>query len=217
MSITVGRVGRLGAALCALFVTAGLVGCSAAEEPDASTNTAPVIVPGKPGEDASTIPPGEATPVEQEQPNEADVRFLSDMVVHHGQALEMASLAPDRAAREDVRGIASRINDTQGPEIDMMNRFLEQAGHPKVDPKTTDAHQGMPGMATPEQLQALRDADGATFDALFLQMMIAHHEGAIAMVEDVRVKGANVRVQEIADDVAVTQVDEIDRMRGMLG
>lgn len=198
-------------------MTAGLLGCSAPEDPETPTNTAPVIVPGKPGEEASTIPPGEATPVEQEQPNEVDVRFLSDMVVHHGQALEMASLAPDRAAREDVRGIASRINDTQGPEIDMMNRFLEQAGHPKVDPKAADAHQGMPGMATAEQLQALRDADGATFDALFLQMMIAHHEGAIAMVEDVRVKGANVRVQEIADDVAVTQVDEIDRMRGMLG
>lgn len=198
-------------------MTAGLVGCSASEEPDTPTNTAPVIVPGKPGEDASTIPPGEATPVEQEQPNDADFRFLSDMVVHHGQALEMASLAPERSQRDDVRGIASRINDTQGPEIDMMNRFLEQAGKPKVDPKSADAHQGMPGMATPDQLQALRDATGATFDALFLQMMIAHHEGAIAMVEDVRVKGANVRVQEIADDVAVTQVDEIDRMRGMLG
>ncbi len=203
-------------AVCVLLVTADLVGCTA-EVPENSTNTAPVIVPGKPGEEASTIPPGEATPIEQEQPNDADVRFLSDMVVHHGQALEMAGLAPDRASREDVIGIASRINDTQGPEIDMINRFLEQEGKPKVDPETADAHQGMPGMATPEQLKALRDADGAVFDALFLQMMIAHHEGALAMVEEVRVKGLNVRVQEIADDVAVTQVDEIDRMRGMLG
>jgi uncharacterized protein (DUF305 family) len=203
-------------AVCALLVTAGLVGCTA-EEPETPTNTAPVIVPGKPGEEASTIPPGEATPVEQEQPNEADVRFLSDMVVHHGQALEMAELVPDRASREDVIGIASRINDTQGPEIDMMNRFLEQAGKPKVDPKATDAHQGMPGMATPEQLEALRDADGAVFESLFLQMMIAHHEGALVMVEEVGKNGVNVRVQEIAEDVGITQLDEIERMRGMLG
>ena len=181
------------------------------------SNTAPVIVPGKPGEDASTIAPGEATPVEQEQPNDADLRFLSDMVVHHGQALEMASLAPDRSDREDVRGIASRINDTQGPEIDMMNRFLEQAGRQKVDPTATDAHEGMPGMATPEQLQALRAADGATFDALFLQMMIAHHEGALVMVDEVRQNGVHVRVQEIAEDVGITQLDEIERMREMLG
>lgn len=231
---TVGRVPRVRSLTAVLALVGSLVACTA-EEPSAPANSAPVIVPGRPGEPASTIPPGAAGPVEEEPPNEADLTFVRDMIVHHAQALEMVELVPDRASAERVMGIADRIGDTQGPEIDMMNRWLEQHGQPRVDPSAPaqghgghgghegdhdgdhdGGHAGMPGMATPEQLDALRAASGTRFDTLFLQLMIAHHEGALTMVEQVRTTGANVRVQEIADDVAVTQADEIHRMRGML-
>jgi uncharacterized protein (DUF305 family) len=198
-------------------VLMALAACSA-EPPPAPTNSAPVIVPGKPGETAKTIPPGQATPVEEEPPNDADLTFVRDMIVHHGQAVEMADLASDRADRDDVKGLADRIADTQRPEIDMLNRWLELQDLPKVDPAGHGpAHAGMPGMATPEQVDQLRQARGADFDRLFLTLMVAHHGGALTMVETVRKAGASVRVQEIADDVAVTQSDEIHRMRGMLG
>jgi len=212
------------AALAGVLLTAGgLVACTQ-EDPAPPANSAPVIVPGKPGEEASTIPPGEATPVEQEPPNEADVTFVQDMIVHHAQAVEMTALAPDRAAAKNVLGIADRIGDTQQPEIDMMNRWLKQYDKPTVDPSAPShgghgGHTGqpaMPGMATPEQLDALEAASGKQFDTLFLQMMVAHHEGALTMVEQVRTTGVNVRVQEIADDITVTQTDEIQRMQGML-
>ncbi|MGH3761939.1 DUF305 domain-containing protein [Actinophytocola sp.] len=208
---------RLAAGVGVLLAAGAFAACSA-EEPPPPANSAPVIVPGKPGEPASTIPPGEATPLEEEAPNDADVAFVRDMIVHHGQAVEMADLAPNRAPRDDVAGLADRIADTQRSEIDMLNRWLELHGHEKVDPAGHgDAHAGMPGMATPQQMRALREARGARFDTLFLQLMVTHHEGALTMVEDVRTSGVNVRVQEIADDVAVTQSDEIHRMRGMLG
>ena len=74
----------------------------------------------------------------------------------------------------------------------------------------------MPGMATQEQLQQLEAAKGEGFDRLWLQLMIAHHEGALAMAEEVRSSGVDVRVQEIADDVVVEQSDEIQLMRGWL-
>ncbi|GAB3442195.1 DUF305 domain-containing protein [Actinophytocola sediminis] len=206
-----------------LVAAVAVVGCTAEdEEPAAPANSAPVIVPGKPGEEASTIAPGEATPIEQEPPNAADIEFVRNMIVHHAQAVEMAELVPERAVAKDVRGIADRIGDSQQPEIDMMNRWLERADQPTVDPSAPDHHGGhgghtsMPGMATPAQLDTLRAARGERFDTLFLQMMVTHHEGALAMVEQVRTTGVDVRVQEIADDVAVTQLDEIDRMRGML-
>lgn len=212
---------RLAALVGVLLTAGGLVACTQ-EEPAAPTNSAPVIVPGKPGEEASTIPPGEATPVEQEPPNEADVTFIQDMIVHHAQAVEMAELAPDRAAAKDVKGLADRIHDSQRPEIDMMNRWLEQYDKPTVDPSAPahgghgGGHASMPGFATPEQLAALKAASGERFDTLFLQMMVTHHQGALTMVEQVRTTGVNVRVQEIAEDVAVTQADEIGRMQGML-
>lgn len=202
--------------MVALLLVA-LAACST-EPPPPPTNSAPVIVPGKPGETAKTIPPGQATPVEEEAPNDADLTFVRDMIVHHGQAVEMADLASDRADRDDVKGLADRIADTQRPEIDMLNRWLELYDLPKVDPAGHGAaHAGMPGMATPEQVDQLREARGGDFDRLFLTLMVTHHEGALTMVEAVRKAGVSVRVQEIADDVAVTQSDEIHRMRGMLG
>ena len=42
----------------------------------------------------------------------------------------------------------------------------------------------MAGMATPEQMAALAAASGAEFDRMFLELMIAHHEGAVEMVSD---------------------------------
>ena len=226
-SRTVGTLSRgAAAAVGVLLAACGLVACTGEAAPEPPTNSAPVIVPGGPGEEASTIPPGEATPVEEEPPNEADVEFVQDMIVHHTQAVAMAELAPDRAAAADVRGIADRIADSQGPEIDMMNRWLERYDKPTVDTDAPDHgghgghgaadHADMPGMATDAQLAALEAAKGATFDTLFLQLMVRHHEGGLTMVEEIRRTGVNVRVQEIADDVAVTQTDEIHRMRGML-
>ena len=200
-----------------LLAVTVLAACSAGPPP-APANSAPVIVPGRPGETARTIPPGEATRVDEQRPNDADLTFVRDMIVHHGQAVELADLAADRADRDDLKGLADRIADTQRPEIDMLNRWLELQDQPRVDPAGHGAaHAGMPGMATPDQMDRLRQARGTDFDRLFLTLMVAHHEGALTMVETVRKTGVSVRVQEIADDVAVTQSDEIHRMRGMLG
>ena len=211
-----GPVRRLAAWVCVPLAAGVLAACST-EEPKPPANSAPVIVPGKPGEKASTIPPGAATPVEESPPNEADLTFVRDMVVHHAQAVEMADLAPERAEGKDVKGFADRIADTQRLEIDAFNRWLEQHDQPKVDPGGHGAeHAGMPGMATPEQVAQLRESRGTAFDSLFLRLMVAHHQGALTMVEQIRKSGVNVRVQEFADDIAFTQSDEIDRMRGML-
>lgn len=192
-----------------------LAGCSS--EPPPPTNSAPVIVPGAPGEEASTIPPGEATVAEQPGPNEADKTFVQDMIVHHQQAVYMAGLAPERAASSDVKGLASRIYDVQKPEIDMMNRWLSKYAVPTVNPNAPHHGGGaMPGMATQGQLDALKNAKGATFDKLFLQLMIAHHQGALTMADEVRKNGTDVRVQEIADDITAEQSDEIRRMQKWL-
>lgn len=208
--VTVGVGGLL--TLCVL------AGCTG-EEPPPPANSAPVIVPGKPGEEASTIAPGEGTVAEQPGPNDADKKFVKDMITHHLQAVYMSGLAPQRAASSDVKGLASRIHDVQGPEVDMMNRWLSQHSVPTVDPNAPHGHDGggaMPGMATDEQLDALKNAKGAAFDKLFLQLMIAHHQGALTMADEVRKNGIDVRVQEIADDVTAEQSDEIRRMRKWL-
>ncbi|GAA0209529.1 DUF305 domain-containing protein [Saccharothrix mutabilis subsp. mutabilis] len=180
----------------------------------------PVIVPKGPGEQAQTLAPEDVGTDRWTAPNEADLTYVVSMIGHHRQALEMSALAPERAQNETVKALASRIHDTQGPEIGAMEQWQRQYGEkapahghsgkmPDVD------HASMPGMATGEQLDALKNARGADFDRLFLQLMIAHHEGALKMALDLLKAGVDPRVQEMANDVLVSQQDEIDTMRSI--
>ncbi|WP_235925950.1 DUF305 domain-containing protein [Actinokineospora pegani] len=209
---------RAAAAALAALGLLGVLGACAAEP---RTPANPVVQPGLPGEanrtlsaeEASSAPP--ATP-----PNEADLAYARDMIAHHRQALVMTDLVPARGADATVRAFASRVADTQRPEIDMMNRWLRRNGQPEVDQHGGHDHAdhaAMPGMASQRELDELAAASGADFDTRFLTMMIRHHEGAVAMADTVREDGVDVVVQEMADNVVVEQSDEIARMRGMLG
>ncbi|MET8155561.1 DUF305 domain-containing protein [Sphaerisporangium sp. NPDC005289] len=202
----------------ALLIAAGVAaltvtGCSGGSATPVATSTVPVIVPGKPGEAAKTLPPGATvTAVPSPTANAADVVFMQDMVVHHRQALDMSALAATRAASGDVKRIAARISDTQGPEINAMIRWLQQQGQ-RVPDHHAAHHDAMPGMATERQLSDLRAASGAGFDRLYLQLMTAHHMGAVTMAAGEMEKGSHITVQELAEDISVTQTAEIQRMR----
>ncbi len=189
-----------------------LSGCTA-EPPQAprADSTAPVIAPGRPGEEAKTLSPGEAvTAVPKPTANAADVKYVQDMIVHHQQALDMTLMVASRATSAKVKSLAARIKDTQGPEIQFMRTWLQEQG--QRIPDHHSAHEGMPGMATPEQLDRLKAASGQAFDEQFLQLMTAHHEGAIKMSEQVLAGGSHIRIEELANDIAVTQLAEIRRM-----
>jgi uncharacterized protein (DUF305 family) len=202
----------------ALIVIAGTVialsGCTSPSTPQAprADSTAPVIAPGRPGEQARTLSPGEAaTAVPSPTANAADIKYVQDMIVHHRQAVDMALLAPARARSATLKNLASRIKDVQGPEIQYMTSWLRD-----LEQKVPDhhaAHEGMPGMATPQQLEALKAASGKAFDEMFLQLMIDHHLGAIKMSEQVLTSGSHSRIQELAGDVSVEQAAEIGRMQ----
>ena len=156
----------------------------------------------------------------------ADVQFMSGMIGHHAQAVLMAGWAPSHAAGESVRTLAERIVVGQRDEIALMQSWLRDRNEavPDGDP----SHEGMagmdhpklmPGMLTADQLARLKQAWGPEFDRLFLTFMIQHHQGAIAMVE--QLFGAYGAAQDdnifkFASDVHVDQITEIDRMTLML-
>lgn len=196
-----------------------LASCTSADADDSSAKKSgpAVVAPGKPGEQAKTLSPDEAAKARPENaPNSADVSYVQKMITHHEQALEMTALAAKHAKAKAVRGIADRIDAAQGPEIDAMEGWLKRYGEPKT-PKGEPGHDhsAMPGMATGKQLDALGRARGADFDDLFLELMIAHHEGAVTMATDVLSQGNDVIVEEMANDVIAQQSSEIDRMRDM--
>lgn len=211
------RLGRvLVAGVALLFSACLLTACAEDVRESAPVSTAPVIAPGRPGEEARTLSPAEAaTAVPSPTVNAADVRYVQNMIVHHRQALDMAALAPSHASSAKLKALAARIHDVQEPEIRVMTSWLDREHLPRPDHHAD--HEGMPGMATPEQMKALRAASGATFDSLFLQMMVAHHEGAIAMATTALTEGSHLTVEQWATDVIAEQTAEIRRMREMQG
>ena len=150
----------------------------------------------------------------------ADISFAQLMIPHHQQAVEMADLALARETSLDVRQLAEAIKGAQDPEIQMMSGWLQEWGAPM---KMGDDHGShdmggmtMSGMMTDEQMQALADATGADFDRMWLEMMIAHHEGAISMADQVKAESTNAEVTALADAVIAGQTAEIDTMTTLL-
>lgn len=77
----------------------------------------------------------------------------------------------------------------------------------------------MPGMLTAEQMEALRQANGAEFDRLFLRGMIQHHNGALTMVKDLfstAGAGQDADIFDFATDADNTQRAEIGIMESLL-
>jgi uncharacterized protein (DUF305 family) len=161
----------------------------------------------------------------------ADVRFMQRMMAHHAQALAMTALVPTRSARDDLRRLAERIEVSQRDEIAIMRQWLESRGQPAPAADTADASHdaaqhaavghaaGMPGMLTPDEMARLTAARGAEFDALFLRLMIRHHEGALAMVAELlgsQGAGQDAAAFQFASDVDADQRAEIQRMRALL-
>jgi uncharacterized protein (DUF305 family) len=157
----------------------------------------------------------------QQQHNQADIAFLQGMIPHHAQAIAMAQLAPTRAASPKMKDLTGRIQDEQGPEIAQMSGLLRSWGIPV--PATTQGmtgmqpqHAGMPGMMSDSQMQQLTAATGAGFDRMFLQMMIAHHQGAVTMSQTELAQGSNPTARHLAQQIITAQQAEISQMQTLL-
>nr|WP_233518525.1 DUF305 domain-containing protein [Streptomyces corynorhini] len=173
-----------------------------------------VVAPGKPGEPAKTLSAEEAAKAAPDNtPNSADFLYARMMIVHHGQALKMTELVPERADSDSVKRLAARIAASQKPEIGAMQGWLDNNGGAKK--QHDHDHGSMPGMATEAQLRQLRAAEGTAFDELFLKLMITHHQGAVTMATDAISNGRNIQIGDMAKDVISQQSIEINRMRSM--
>ena len=172
-----------------------------------------------------------------------DVAFAREMLQHHAQALAMVDLTLERPLEPDVAALAEQIRDAQAPEIELMSDWLVSwdepgpatvrdhslAGHGDHSPSEAMAeledragHEGhdtgsMPGMLTSAQLASLEEASDQEFTALWLELMIAHHEGAVEMARAQQATGTFRPAVELAEQIEESQTVEIEAMRGLLG
>jgi uncharacterized protein (DUF305 family) len=196
-------------ALTAALITAStVVGCAGTQ----TTQSAPV--------------PAVAQPSPTQQFNDTDVQFLQQMIPHHQQALMMAQMAAQKAADADVKQLAVEIEQEQKPEIEQMSAWLQQWGKPvpsmgpgmALPSMSPPMGRGMmPSMGPMPDMGQMQNMTGEQFDRMFLQMMIAHHEDAVAMAKAEIAGGANPAVKQLAAKIQASQTAQIQQMRQMLG
>lgn len=145
--------------------------------------------------------------------NDADVSFLQMMIPHHEQAVAMSDLAAAQAEDPEVVDLAAQIAAAQQPEIDEMTGLLDEWGQSAE----MEGHDGMSmnGMATDAQMTELEAAHGADFDRLFVDLMIAHHQGAVDMAEEEQAEGQNAEAVALADAIITAQTAEIETLEAI--
>ncbi len=203
-------------ATVAVAGTAAAIALAACSPPSEHASTLPATsssmpmsghnMPGMPGMSGSSTAPAANF-------NDADVMFLQMMYPHHAQAVEMAKLVPTRSQNQQVKDLATAIENAQAPEMQQMTTLL--AGFGKPAPSATMSH-SMPGLMTPQQMTELTGLSGAAFDKMWLQMMVEHHQGAITMANDELKNGTNPDAKKMAEAIIAAQQGEITTMNGML-
>lgn len=201
-----------------------LAGCSGATESSDTTSTTAA---------ASETGTTDATSADAQssQFNDADVRYATGMIAHHQQAVEMSDIILAKTDIDpEITTLAENIKAAQEPEIQEMTTWLQAWGQdPGADAGTMN-HDGMDhgmtgdaattspgmGMMSATDLDDLRAADGVAAARLFLEQMIAHHEGAVTMAQHHLDNGLNPAALHLSEKVIADQTAEIAQMREML-
>ncbi|MCV2488422.1 DUF305 domain-containing protein [Geodermatophilus sp. YIM 151500] len=158
---------------------------------------------------------GETPPSEATSAGEADVAFAQQMIPHHEGALVMSEMVLERAADPRVRDLAERIEAGQRPEIDLLTGWLTEWGAEPADGGMAMEHgEHRDGAGADPDL--LAEADAAAFDRMWLEAMIAHHQGAVEMAEAEVADGRDREAVDLARGIAETQRAEIEEMRQLL-
>ncbi|MGW6130816.1 DUF305 domain-containing protein [Cellulomonas sp. NPDC055163] len=197
---------RVTAAAAALTLAATLAACSGQSDPAAT----------EPADQETTA----SETADAAAHNEADTEFAQMMIAHHQGAIEMAQLAVEKATNPEVKALAERIEAAQDPEIEQMTGWLEAWGE-----ETTAMDRGgmdhggmqMDGMDQEQAMSELASLEGAAFDQRFLELMTAHHQGALAMAEQQLAEGENPDALELAGKIRDDQTAEITEMQNLLG
>ena len=164
------------------------------------------------GESSPPAPDAQST-----EHNAADVTFAQKMIPHHQQALDMAAMVPSRTTNGKLVVMAKHIALDQQAQIETLQGLLQQWGEPAAADHMGHDGMGMDGMVDAATMDRLPTLKGAEFDNLWLESMISHHQGAVAMSEPEVAQGKNPTAVKMAKIIVEWQRFEIGQMHAMLG
>jgi uncharacterized protein (DUF305 family) len=179
------------------------------------------------------------TTVASRAPSVVDVGFSQAMTVHHQQAILMSNLMLD-GRPTGLADMARKIANSQMIELGEMRGWLRLWDEPLAPPKNSEmvwiqlsgapldasltrylvecseSSNGMPGLATAEQLQQLRRLEGRARDELFLRLMLDHHEGGLPMAQFTARYAKLPVVKQLAQLITLDQSNEVGQFSSML-
>ena len=181
-----------------LLAVIGMSGCRNETAPQVQTSTS----------QSSTA----ATSSTTNSPVPYDLQFIDMMSRHHSGAIEMAKMAQGKVQNPRLKALVNSIPVDQQKEIDQMKSWRDQ-WYPGA---ATAEKMNMPGMSAGmnmdmTQMQSMKA--GPDFDAMFIDMMVPHHESAIAMSRDAIDKAQHPETRAIAQRIIDAQTKETDQMK----
>lgn len=142
----------------------------------------------------------------------ADIMFLQMMIPHHQQAIDMSDMALTRSKNAELLDLAKKIKSAQSAEIVQMKAWLKDAG---AGEDMGHSMHDMGGMLSDQEMADLKAASGTTFDKLWLNGMIGHHDGALHMTNMI-IDADNAELKAFGEGIIKVQTAEIAQMKEML-
>ncbi|MGI8434929.1 MAG: DUF305 domain-containing protein [Nocardioidaceae bacterium] len=164
--------------------------------------------------------------------NRADVQFAQTMIPRQQQAYAMSALAMTHSSDPAVVALAARIRGDQGSWTKDMSGCLTRWDHTRPsgmmspsgkngmmgsgDAKGMMGSTGRNGMMSRAGLRGLASKHGASFDAMFLKMMVRHHVATLSLAKGEGASGTSPAAKKLAEKVQMMQGPELRRMRRLM-
>jgi uncharacterized protein (DUF305 family) len=146
--------------------------------------------------------------------NDADVMFAQQMITHHQQVVDMAELAEKNAKSPELKTLATDMKTGDAAVVQQLTTMLTTWGKPTT--MESMDHGSMPGMTSEKDMQMLESMKGTEFDRMFIQMMIAHHNGSMQMTMEQKSNGSNAEAKTLADEMHTTQTTQVAQLEKVL-
>lgn len=171
-------------------------------------------------------------------PGPVDVGFSQSMLLHHQQAIAMSQIMLD-GKPTGLAPLARTIAATQLVEYGEMRGWLRLWGEVEHVPQPDmvwmllgskpldgplqkyvidcgNSPTGMLGLATTEDLNALRQSEGRARDKRYVELMLKHHEGGVPMAQFAAGEAHLAVVRTLASRIVMDQSKEIFQMQTLL-
>jgi uncharacterized protein (DUF305 family) len=154
---------------------------------------------------------------------QVDRHFMTMMIHHQQEGVEMAELALSRTKNPDIKNLAETIKKEQPSQIQRMRTWYKE-WYDTEAPATPMAGMGMMGtqnrmgegmnqgmMKMPMHLETLQNA--SDFDREFIRQMSHHQQMGVMMAQMAADSATRPEIRDLAQSIIKTQMAQIEQMQ----